>query len=382
MVHKTSFKSDHLMKQFSKIGLLFVYLSLLSWQGQSAIAQIEVEKAEMNEKGIPYIKNYAPDDYGSNPMNWGAVRNDRGVLYIANLNGVLEFDGVSWRIIEMPKGSWTLSISKDSTGTIYAGLFGDFGYLAPDLKGQLQFRSLLEHVEPEDRDFTEIWRIHCTKRGIWFRSRNKIFLWSENKIKVFRSDSFYSLTSVLDDTLYVEERGKGLMRTSGDSLILVQDSKRLHPMHFLAILPYDQNHKLICTTKGLLLFDGKIFHPFNSAVNTFLKTNTLSSAVALSAGQYAFGTYQKGACIMDKQGRIVQYLDKSSGLRNEDIKSLYYDSQEILWMLLNSGLAQVSVNSPISFYNERQGLEGNVVSIIRHGQTLYNCNGLIQWNCV
>ena len=42
-------------------------------------------------------------------MNWGSVRDNRGILYVANLSGILEYDGVSWRQIETPVGSWTLS---------------------------------------------------------------------------------------------------------------------------------------------------------------------------------------------------------------------------------------------------------------------------------
>ena len=101
-------------------------------------------------------------------MNWGVVRDHRGIVYVANLNGILEFDGVSWRTIETPKGAWVLSLDRDSVGTIYAGLFGDFGYLAPDSLGYMRFISLLEYLEPEERDFTEVWRTHCTSAGTFF----------------------------------------------------------------------------------------------------------------------------------------------------------------------------------------------------------------------
>lgn len=350
---------------------MLAYVFLLHWLGTTAEAQEKVISPVWNETGIPKIENYGPDEYGENPMNWGIVRDNRGVIYAANLNGILEFDGVSWRIIKTPKGGWVLSIAKDSAGTVYAGSFGDFGYLAPDSLGQMQFVSLLEYVEPGDRDFTEVWRIHCTKAGTFFRSGNKLFLWSNHKIKVLRSKSSLPLSSAVNDTLYFEERGAGLMMTAGDSLVLIPDSKRLDPIHFSAMLPYDRSRKLVCTTNGLLLFDGSVFSPFESPANAFLRENFLSSAAALPGGKFAIGTYRGGACIIDRMGRVLQILNQSSGLRNEDVKNLYCDPQGTLWMSLNSGIAQVRAHDPISFFTERRGLKGNVVSVVRHNGIIY-----------
>ncbi|NIR46982.1 MAG: PAS domain S-box protein [Phycisphaerae bacterium] len=324
-----------------------------------------------NELGTPYIQNYSPEEYGENPMNWGMVQDNRGIIYVANLNGILEFDGVSWRVIKTPKETWVLSVAVDSTGTVFAGSFGDFGYLAPDSVGNLQFVSLLEKVEPGDRDFAEIWRTHCTSEGTYFRTRDKLFLWSNNQLKVLGSKSSLSLSSVVNDTVYVEERDKGLMKTVGDSLVLIPDSERLNPMGFVAMTPYDHYRKLVFTTKGLFLFDGKTFSSFASPVNAFIRENILSSAVALPGGKFAIGTYRGGACIIDKTGRVLQVLNISSGLRNEDVKNLYCDPQGTLWMALNSGIARVQAHDPATFFSERQGLKGNVVSVTRHRGILY-----------
>ena len=92
----------------------------------------DVLSSDINERGIPALRNFSPEEYGSNPMNWGMVRDHRGILYVANLSGVMEYDGVSWRKLDAPVGSWTLSVASDSAGTIYVGMFGDFGYLSPD----------------------------------------------------------------------------------------------------------------------------------------------------------------------------------------------------------------------------------------------------------
>jgi hypothetical protein len=50
--------------------------------------------------GIPFIQNYAPKDYHADSQNWAIVQDRRGIMYFGNSDGVLEYDGVSWRLIE------------------------------------------------------------------------------------------------------------------------------------------------------------------------------------------------------------------------------------------------------------------------------------------
>jgi len=152
---------------------------------------------------------------------------------------------VSWRKITTTKGSWVLSLAKDGNGTVFVGAFGDFGYLSPDTVGRLQFTSPLDRVEPADRDFAEVWRTHCTNNAVYFWTRNIIFRWSMNSFTAWRSDSAYALSSVFQDTLYVERRGSGLLKLVGDSLTAIADSKKLSPLGMIEMLPYDNRTPLV-----------------------------------------------------------------------------------------------------------------------------------------
>lgn len=81
-------------------------------------------------------------------QNLVLVQDSRGILYVGNNTELLEYDGVSWRHIEIPNrvGAWGLA--GDSRDRIYVGAVGDSGYLEPDSTGSLQYRSLL----PRDAD--------------------------------------------------------------------------------------------------------------------------------------------------------------------------------------------------------------------------------------
>ena len=69
------------------------------------------------------------------------VQGAQGLIYVANNAGVLEFDGVRWRLIPVPSGATVRSLAADGSGRILVGAIGDLGALEPDAAGQLRFVS-------------------------------------------------------------------------------------------------------------------------------------------------------------------------------------------------------------------------------------------------
>ena len=118
------------------------------------------------EEGRPFIRTYAPLDVNAAGQNWSIVQDARGVIYVGSQNGVIEFDGVNWRLIETKNLSTVRSLAIDAAGVIYVGAALDFGYLAPDDTGALQYVSLGDRVPEEARGFNDVWRTFVTAPGI------------------------------------------------------------------------------------------------------------------------------------------------------------------------------------------------------------------------
>ena len=85
--------------------------------------------------GHPFVTHYIPNTYGG--------------LYFGLVSGLVEFDGVSYRAIATPGNTVVRALTTDSTGRVYAGTVNDFGYLAPDASGQMQYVSLVEFIPKE-----------------------------------------------------------------------------------------------------------------------------------------------------------------------------------------------------------------------------------------
>ncbi|HNO10424.1 MAG TPA: hypothetical protein PKI67_05820 [bacterium] len=54
--------------------------------------------AAQDEQGEPFIRNYFPQEYRAQSQNWSIVQDHRGLMYFGNNDGVLEFDGIRWRL--------------------------------------------------------------------------------------------------------------------------------------------------------------------------------------------------------------------------------------------------------------------------------------------
>lgn len=71
--------------------------------------------------GSPYIQNYTSENYNTpEDQIWSIIQGNNGLMYFANNNGILEFDGNTWRLIEIPNKSTIRSFALDqNTGIIY-----------------------------------------------------------------------------------------------------------------------------------------------------------------------------------------------------------------------------------------------------------------------
>ncbi|MEZ4687323.1 MAG: hypothetical protein R3B47_15020 [Bacteroidia bacterium] len=105
------------------------------------ISGLTQQSLPLQAYGYPFIQNFGPDDYPGLGQNWAVVQDSQGLIYVANGNGVLQFDGVSWRNIEI-QSSHVRGIGLGPDGKIYVGAYGNIGYLAPDSAGSLGFHSI------------------------------------------------------------------------------------------------------------------------------------------------------------------------------------------------------------------------------------------------
>ncbi|WP_316768731.1 triple tyrosine motif-containing protein [Pedobacter frigiditerrae] len=312
--------------------------------------------------GVPYVQNYPKSSYLSGNQNWSIAKDKNGIMYFGNAEGLLTFDGKYWQQSKMPNGQIVRAVAAAADGLIYTGSFGEFGFWKYKDK-HLTYTSLIKFIPKKFKFNDEIWKIYVVGKKVVFQSFSTIYIYENQKISVLKPSSTFLFLHQAGKRLFAEILGKGLFELQGNSLKPLPGSEILGSTGILSILPYKDNSFIIGTGKnGLFTFNGTTFTPLASAANNFLKTYQLNNGAKILGKYYAYGTILNGIIIIDENGNVVQRINKSSGLQNNTILSLYADNEQNLWAGLDNGIDRVELNSPLYFYFDKTGQFGTVYS--------------------
>lgn len=328
--------------------------------------------AQDQELGLPFLQNYTPREYEAKGRNTAIAQDKRGVMYFANQQGVLVYDGVRWELIRLPGRVAVRSLTADSEGRIWVGAEGTFGYLRPSRRGQTEFIPILNQVAPEEQSFGFIWRVHALHKRICFQAFERMFCWTGEKVQVFvpsgeGEDAAFDFSFLVRGKLYVQHRTRGLLVLEGDSLVAAPGGDAFANRLLFLMLPYDEERILVGDEWGqLYLYDGQSTQPFPTTAETFLRENQINGGTVLSDGTFAIATVRGGVAIIERSGVLQRVIDVNTDLQDEEVLAVATDREGGLWLALDGGLARVEIPSPLNVYDDRVQLDGRVLDIARH----------------
>jgi DNA-binding CsgD family transcriptional regulator len=347
--------------------------SLLIFISLFCITALNASGVDIKSVGVPYVQNYTKAMYQSGNQNWSVTRDEHGVMYFGNAEGLLSFDGKYWQQHHMPNSLIVRSVSTDGRGKIYVGAYGEFGYWADDNKGFLKYNSLVGLVPKKFLPINEeIWKIYVDGDRVIFQSFGCIYIYSKGKIEVIKAPSPYLFMFKAGKRFFIEQVSTGLFELINNRLLYVEGSNILGPSGVLSMLPFQKGKYIIGTAQnGLFIYDGQTIKPWANQANDFLKTYQLNNGAKIADKYFAYGTILNGIVVVDTAGNVVQHINKSSGLQNNTVLSLYTDSEQNLWAGLDNGIDRIEVNSPLYFYFDKTGKFGTVYSSIIFDKKIY-----------
>ncbi|MBR2204071.1 MAG: GHKL domain-containing protein [Prevotella sp.] len=95
--------------------------------------------------GVPYLQNYTAEDYGAHSRNYDVVCDSHGTVYVANFEGLLYYDGATWRKIHTTEINRITRVARDPKDRIWIGGYNVFGYLEATANGQLKIKYIESH---------------------------------------------------------------------------------------------------------------------------------------------------------------------------------------------------------------------------------------------
>ena len=95
-------------------------------------------------QGIPFIRNYMPEEYHGNNINFDIETDEKGNILVANFEGLMYYDHAQWRIIRTPGITRVTVVYKASNDVIWVGGYNYFGKVVVENNGKLNIKRVGE----------------------------------------------------------------------------------------------------------------------------------------------------------------------------------------------------------------------------------------------
>jgi len=305
--------------------------------------------AQSTNLGIPPVWNFSKKNYLAGTQNWDATQDQNGVMYWANNEGLLQYDGTNWHCFPVSNRTVVRSVRYDpARGLIFIGAQSELGYFYTTSNGQMAYQSLV-HLLPEGkRNFEDVWDIVFYQNEVFFRTNDCIFQYNGQEIKIY--DAYSPLTA-----MFVTPAGLFIQQNLSELLLFEQG--KFTPIYQIqglkspitGAINWSQDTLLFPTLKN------GIFYLINSHTGQWATTNDpllreqrIYAATALPNGHLALGTSLGGLITIDRNRRIHRHFTKKNGLQNNNILSTFTDRAGNLWLGLDSGIDCVVLDAPFS----------------------------------
>jgi DNA-binding CsgD family transcriptional regulator len=350
----------------------FFLLAIFSWMGMESYGQ--------NIIGVPEIVNYTKSIYNGGTQNRGIVQDENGVMYFANYEGLLSFDGIYWKIYPLPNKTVVRSIVIGKDGRIYAGGQDEFGYFSPDNNGRLVYTSLKGTLSEKNANFSEIWFVVSFGNDIFFMSREKIFQLSNKIITVYPAATEWLFLGESNGELYAQDGRNGFLEyKNGLWGPFLKNSLLPSKYQITCLFPFGTDSSFVVTVNtGFYVLTRDSLLPFHIQDPGPLLAERVLTAIPVNDQQIAIGTTLNGVYIVNKSGNIIQNLSRKEGLQNNNILKLFLDKNHNLWLGLDNGIDFMAFNNALKHIYPEKLNEGLGYTSIIFGNYLYvgTSNGL------
>ena len=302
-------------------------------------------------RDIPILKRIESTDYNGGIQNWHFDQDSSGILFIANNEGLLEFDGNRWDMHIVPFCTKVRAVHVDNNNRIFVGGQGQIGYFVYTDK-VLEFRSLLNLIPHDYRTIAETWDILEVDSTIYFNTESQLFAFNKFGLKRIELPGYISFAFNAGGHIVSHFYEQGLYKLTDDEFILIEGTENIPE---LAQVFYVNGQYVLFLLSGqiAILNDGKL-----SAVDIDVELGTINDVQKSAGGEYIIGTQNKGLYILSENFEVNKHLTKNEGLSDRTVKALYEDDFGNLWVALNNGIDYLELSLPLSLINDEVGLEG------------------------
>ncbi len=308
------------------------------------------------QKGSYYLVQYDLMESGLNNFNYNIVQGPRGLVYMANLRGVVVSDGRDWSLIETPYSIFALDF--DSSNNLYVGGRGEIAVIENAHHLQDSYR-LISKVKQE------IFDVKYHKNKVYFLSENTLYIYeiASKKLATIEkpsSDIFSSFT-VIEGTIYVSSVNSGLQVINNN---LLEPNNLELPANSLGVICSKSETQFVFTKTGDYFIrekGQKSYKEFQINDDDYIEQNTPVNISWVNANVLAISTISGGVVFVNATtGEVDQFMNFENGLADNEVLTLFVGKHNLVWCATPQGVSIIAPEMPIRNYSSYKGLVGNI----------------------
>ncbi len=350
--------------------------------------QVSSTLADSDDLGRHPLVNFHHRQYNGHSQSWAITQDSRGMIYVANNVGVIEYDGSEWRHISI-NDALARCLGIDPYGKVWVGGQDEFGFLAADSTHSTKYFSLTRYLPEQYAKPGLIRQIYPTSNEVFFSTFNALFRLNKDlSITVWAPKTQFHRSYLVDNIFFINQRDYGLTYLNHDTLTKVPGCEILGKQLVYTILPFNEHYLLIGTqTNGFYLLNRQALTstslpsdfvalvPFHTSNDNFFIENRIYSGILVDMNTWAIGTYSGGVVFIDSKGNIIRAINKDTGLQDNTAWYLYSDNAQNIWMALNNGISYTPFRSQLTSWTDKDGISGVVQSAVNfEGKIYYSSN--------
>lgn len=324
----------------------------------------------LSEKGMPELRNFAPNEYGNIGKVWGIQSDDNGIIYMSADGGLVEYDGQVWKRFKGSSG-FTRSILVVNDSTIYTGSDLDFGVWRRDELNDMRYTSLYPFKEESFQEGEEFWQVYNLGVSIVFVSFHNFYLYKNEQLIKIAAPSRFTGSFKVNQELYFADEEKGLWRLEDISLVQVAPFPSDNPFNVKGLYFNESTLLVVTQSEGIFQLKNGQFEVLQDELSEILKGAQVFSFETLGDLHMAFGTVQQGLFITDVNGKIIHHINKQKGLPNNTILCMHFLGAGHLWLGMDYGISSINLMDNISYLYDYMGDFGTGQTATIHNDNFY-----------
>ncbi|MCE1198275.1 MAG: regulator [Marinilabiliales bacterium] len=288
------------------------------------------------------MKNFSKSQYLGDSQNWSVDADGSGYTYFANNKGLLEFDGISFRLYPSPNGNIIRCVMVDTQGRIFTSGYRELGFWKRAKDGSLRYTSLTSLASGYFSPNVEFWKITQEGDRIFFHSFMQLMVYEQDRISVINLPGFSNAMFNLHGTVIID-LANGLYKVKENGIVpyLTGDFFRGKEIRFLF---QRENGELLIGTasEGIFLFRNGTYSPYLPEWTEYFVKNKINRATLAPDGSLIIGTILDGLVAFDPLGNNLFRFNTRNGLQNNTVLGVLLDSKLNLWLALDHGIDYLS----------------------------------------